>query len=103
MIVVIPSGPTLCPHGRLSDGCEDCALLAAMERGYVHPHQKPAPAPAPERADHDLYCNHGDGRYVLVNAGDVIPPALVHLPRVPRTPAPAPEPAGGKPAGKRGT
>lgn len=101
MIAVIP-GPAFCKHGRLADSCEDCALLSAMERGYVHPHQKPTPAPEPERAEHDLYCDHGDGRYVLIVAGDVIPPSLVHLPRVPRTP-PAHDPvAGDKPPPKRG-
>jgi len=94
-------GPVQCPHGRLTDGCEDCALRSAMERGYVHPHQKPAPAPPPERSEHDLYLDRGHGRYVLVNRGDVIPSALADLPRVPR--APAQEPAGDKPVRKRGT
>lgn len=101
-MAVIP-GPALCPHGRLSDGCEECALVAAMERGYRHPHEKPKPAPEPERAAEDLYLDRGDGRYVLVLKGDVIPPALAELPRVPRTSPAAQDPAGAKPASKRGT
>ncbi len=92
-------GPVFCEHGRLSDGCEDCALAAAMERGYVHPHQRPAPAPEPERAGADLYVDRGEGRYTLVIAGDVIPASLVNLPRVPRD-APA-RAVGDKPAKSR--
>lgn len=91
------SGPAFCKHGRLADGCEDCAMVAALERGYVHPHPDQAPpVPAPERAEQDLYCDHGDGRMVFVAAGDPIPTALVQLPRIPRSPAED------KPTGKRG-
>lgn len=92
-------GPAFCPHGRLSDGCEDCALLAGMERGY-----RPQPAhttqpPAPEHAEHDLYCDQGEGRFVFIAAGDAIPAALAGLPRLPRTP-PA-SPADDQPPAKR--
>src|SRR5437868_3496056 len=34
-----------CEHGRLADGCEDCALIAGIERGY-RPNPIPAPKPA---------------------------------------------------------
>jgi hypothetical protein len=94
-------GPAFCKHGRLTDGCEDCALLAAMERGYRPQAADTAQLPKPERAEVDLYCDQGDGRYMLVIAGDVIPPALVHLPRVPRTP-PERDTAADKPPPKRG-
>ena len=72
-----------------------------MERGYVHQHQKPASAPEPERAEQDLLLDRGEGRYVLVNAGDVIPSAIAGLPRIPRNTAQ--EPAGDKLMRKRGT
>lgn len=77
-----------CEHGRLSDGCEDCALIKAMERGY-RPHTLPAlTQPEAEVAETDLYLNHHDsGRYTLVRAGDPIPVELTHLPREPRTTA----------------
>lgn len=94
-------GPAFCQHGRLADGCEDCALLTAMERGYRPQAADTAQLPKPERAEVDLYCDQGDGRYVLVIAGDVIPPALAHLPRVPRTP-PEPHTADDKPPPRRG-
>lgn len=75
-----------CEHGRLADGCEDCALIKAMERGY-QPHTLPAlTQTAPDVADHDLYLNHHDsGRYTFIRAGDPIPTELAHLPREQRT------------------
>lgn len=101
MIFVLP-GPVLCDHGRLSDGCEDCALRSALERGYVHPRTRNHhPHHPPETAAHDLYLDRGEGRYVLVNAGDPIPGSMADLPRIPRIPPAAQESAGDKPAARK--
>ena len=80
------TGPAFCTHGRLGDHCEDCALIAAAERGV--PVGTPIPAqPAPElaMADDDLVFDHGDGRTVLIAAGDPIPADLADLPHRPRS------------------
>ena len=70
-----------CEHGRLADACEDCTLIAAMERGY-RPHTLPTtPRIEPELADGDTYLDHGHNKYTVVKAGNPIPPGLTHLPR----------------------
>lgn len=54
------AGPAFCKHGRLSDGCEGFALLAAIEREYVHPHPD-QPHPDGKRTEQDLYVDRGAG------------------------------------------
>ncbi len=82
-------GHPICTHGRLPDGCEDCAYVAAMERGApVAPRPDRPEVPEPELADADLYLDQGDGRFTYVRAGDAIPAHLTQLARHPRAGAP---------------
>lgn len=83
-----------CGHGRLADQCEDCAYVAALERGApVAPRRENPPRPVPELAECDLYLAHGEaGRFTYVRAGDAIPAHLTQLARHPRAePESAPE------------
>jgi hypothetical protein len=73
-----------CEHGRLSDGCEDCALITGIERGY-RPNPVPAPKGAqPELADGDTYLDHGGDTYTYIRSGEPIPSSMTHLPRSPK-------------------
>lgn len=76
--------PLWCPHGRTDEHCEDCRLVAALERGYqpVTPPQ-PVPAPEPMYAEADLFVDHGGERYTYIAEGHVIPHGIAYLPRVP--------------------
>lgn len=77
--------PVLCPHWRLPENCQDCKLRAALEAGLGVPEPVLSPPlPPEERADHDVYLDHGrDGLFTLVVKGDPIPRRLADLPRVP--------------------
>lgn len=84
------SAPAFCRHGRLSDGCEDCAVLSALERGVALPTPVPVLVPVvPEVADRDTDVELSEGRSVFVAAGDPFPLELVAGTRHPRRPEPA--------------
>jgi hypothetical protein len=76
------TAPAFCAHGRLGNHCENCAMVAALERGHTLPTPVPSgPVPDPELAAHDLDVELGDGRSVFVAAGDPIPPEHAARPR----------------------
>ena len=101
-----------CPHGRTPGGCEGCAYAEAQQRGDTRlatagedasgwattadgiTPRRGNPVDSRERAPVDLLVDAGDGRMVLVIAGDAIPPELADRPRVRRDGKPLPAPAG---------
>lgn len=77
-----------CEHDRIGDQCEDCAFLAAQQRGFPHlPAQLHTPtpkSPAEERVEEDTLVDVGGDVSVLVMAGDVVPTDVADKPRRPR-------------------
>lgn len=76
-----------CEHGRIPDGCEDCAYQAAKERGAPVPPQLHPTTPEPAKTvtvEEDTLVDVGAGVSVLVAAGDDVPADLIGKPRHPR-------------------
>lgn len=74
-----PAHSSFCEHGRLKVNCEDCAFLAATERGRAPREELHAPKPSgpePVLAEHDTLIPDSEhpGRSTLVKAGDPLPP-----------------------------
>lgn len=76
-----------CEHGRIPDGCEDCAYVEAKKRGAPVPpqlHPTKPKAPSPVTVDEDTLVDVGEGVSVLVAAGDDVPADLTGKSRHPR-------------------
>ncbi|WP_158895226.1 hypothetical protein [Amycolatopsis anabasis] len=74
---VPPETVGLCPHNRMPEQCEDCALVQAAERGYRPPEVPQASTPDTVRADTDMYVETGEpDTYVFIRAGESIPRQL---------------------------
>ena len=92
------TAPERCRHERTPGMCEACAFEAARDRGALPPAsihdgtttttdgvpRSPHPVDTRERVPVDTLVDVGDGRAVLVAAGDPVPVELADRPRTRR-------------------